>query len=168
MHNFYNLNPNHQKNSKNSSNTVSLDLNIPLENREFYKLFDAYASNPSEENQNHLGLHLNQIHYLLGLFTDENANPMSLENQLTLTKGDTLKLLICSNDDREVFLPIFTDDTELKLWCKEPINTLSVPAPWLWQFVLRNKNYTGVVINPGSIAWCINMEQIQSLLDDIL
>lgn len=168
MHNFYNLNPNHQTLSGELSNSISLDLNVPLNNTKFYQLFDEYYANPNENTQNSLGMYLNQMNYLVGIIPEETAPSEFASSQITIKKGDALKFLICSNDEREVFLPVFTDDSEIKNWYNEPINTLSVPAAWLWKFVLSQKNYAGVIINPNGIAWSINLEHIESLLNDIV
>jgi len=168
MHNFYTLNPTHQTLSGEFSNTISLDLNIPLHDAHFYQLFEEYSAQPSEKAQNSLGMYLNQMNYLLGIIPDENAPGAEPTSQITIKKGDTLNFLICTNDAREVFLPIFTDDSEIKDWYSEPINTLSVPAAWLWKFMLNQKGYAGVVINPNGIAWPINLEHIKSLLNDLV
>lgn len=167
MRNFYDLNPNHHKTSEESSSRVLLDVNTPLENDEFARLFDEYCLNPSEVAQNNLGMHLNKMNYLLGILPDENNSDQSFITQIEVKKGDALRFLICSNDDREVFLPIFTKNAEVKAFYNEPIYTLSVSAVWLWQFILNQKNYSGVLINPSSIAWYINTLHIQSLLNDI-
>lgn len=167
MHSFYSLNPNHNNTSSEVSNSISLDLNAPLHNDAFYKLFDDYCLTPNETTQNKLGMHLNKMNYLLGIIIAEDIPSGTDITQITIKTGDALKFLVCSNDDREVFLPIFTDDSEIKDWCKEPIHTLSVPAAWLWKFVLSQKSYAGVLINPSGIAWSINPEHIQSLLNDI-
>ncbi|WP_069999921.1 SseB family protein [Cellulosilyticum sp. I15G10I2] len=163
MHSFYNLNPNHNTAASEHSVSVSLDLNTPLSNDEFYKLFDEYCVSPNEKNQNILGTHLNKMSYLLGIISD-NVNT----NQITIKKGDDLKFLICSTDNREVFLPVFTTDEELNAWYPETISTLTVPAAWLWKFVLGQKNYEGILINPAGIAWPINLQHIQSLLNDMV
>lgn len=167
MHNFYNLNPNHNSHLSQESTRISLDINTPLHNDEFSLLFDAYCVNPSETTQNNLGMHLNKMNYLLGLISDDDVDDEIRPKQITIKKGDDLKFLICSNDNREVFLPLFTNDAELKSWHPEPINTLTVPAKWLWKFILNQKNYAGVMINPIGIAWAINLAQVQSLLNDI-
>ncbi len=163
MHNFYNLNPNHNTSNSSSYSSITLELNIPLTNEDFHKYLSNYLENPTEELQNTLGAHLNNMHYLLGILPNESSS----NDSLTLSVGSELNLLICSNDNREVFLPIFTDDIALKNWYSDPINTLSVSAEWLWKFILRCNNYAGVVINPDTISWCIDLEQLQSLLDDI-
>lgn len=163
MYNFYNLNPNHS--SPEISNHVTLDINLPLHNDTFYELFDTYAFQPTEENQDKLGHYLNTINYLIGFFPNDNSDKNSA--QITINKYDDLHLLICSTKEREVYLPAFTNTTELQNWCKESINTISVPAEWLWKFVLSQNNFTGIVINPGSIGWTINCDHIRSLLDDI-
>ena len=167
MRNFYDFNPNYQTPSNDASNSVILDLNVPLHNDEFYKLFDEYCITPNEMTQNNLGMHLNKMHYLLGIILDENTSIDTNINQITIQKGDALNFLICSNEDREVFLPVFTDDAELKNWYTESIHTLSVPAAWLWKFVLTQKSYAGILINPNGIAWSINPDHIQSLLSDL-
>lgn len=163
MYNFYNLNPNFSSNQP--PDYVTLDINSPLHNNTFYELFNTYTANPTEENQDKLGNYLNTINYLIGFFTNENSTQN--ETQIIVKKYDDLNLLICSTAEREVYLPAFTATTELKNWCKEPIHTISVPAAWLWKFILSQNNFTGIVINPGSIGWTISCDHIRSLLDDI-
>ena len=164
MYNFYNLNPNHLPSE--TSSPVTLDIISDLHNDAFYELFNAYTANPNVENQDKLGSHLNAINYLIGFFPDNN---MDIDTkQFTFHKNTNLNLLICSTSNREVYLPCFTTASELTTWCKEPINTLSVPAVWLWKFVLSQSNFDGIVINPSSIGWTINCEHIKSLLEDIL
>ena len=163
MHNFYNLNPNHHSLLSPRSEGISLDLNRPLSNEVFNELFNAYCLNQNEETQNNLGMHLNKMNYLLGIIPDDKPT-----EQITLQSGDNLKFLICSNQEREVFLPVFTDNLELTTWYADSINTLTVSAQWLWKFVLNQKNYAGIVINPNNAAWCIYPEHIQSLLNDML
>lgn len=167
VHNFYDLNPNHRSSSTEGTNSISLEVNTPLSNNKFNELLNAYCNSPNESTQNDLGIHLNNMNYLVGILADDMINTDTTVTEITIRKGDGLKFLICSNDDREVFLPVFTDDTEIKAWCTEPVYTLSVPAPWLWKFIINQKNYAGVLINPNSIAWAINVEHIQSLLQDI-
>ncbi|PHV70608.1 hypothetical protein CS063_09915 [Sporanaerobium hydrogeniformans] len=163
MPNFYDLNPHHKPNTSSTSPSISLELNTSLTNENFYKYLEAYLQLPSEETQNVLGAYLNKMSYLIAIIPDTASH----NNTLTLTLGDEFQLLICYNENREVFLPIFTDDKALKDWYKAPIHTLTVPAEWLWRFILRSKNYAGIIINPDTISWSINLEQIQSLLDDI-
>ena len=163
MYNFYNLNPNHL--SPESSNQVTVDINLPLHNDMFYELFNTYTSNPTVENQDKLGNYLNTIQYLIGFFPNDDSDVNT--TQLTLTKNIGLNLLICSTPERDVYLPTFTSTAELRKWSNESINTLSVPAMWLWKFVLSQNNFTGIVFNPGSIGWTINYEHIRSLLEDI-
>lgn len=163
MYNFYNLNPN--LSSPEISDHVTLDINLPLSNTTFYELFNTYTAHPTEDNQDKLGNYLNTINYLIGFFPNDDLDKNSTE--ITINKYDDLHLLICSTPEREVYLPAFTSTSELHNWCKEPINTLSVPAVWLWKFILSQNNFTGIVINPASIGWTINTEHIRSLLDDI-
>ena len=165
MYNFYNLNPNHDTSNHSTSIGVTLDVNIPLSNPLFYKLFeDYYYDNTSEEKQDLLAEHLNTINYLIAFISNEPTDSL---NTITIHSKDDLNLLISTTDDREVYLPVFTDSTELKRFTDETIFTLTVPAKWLWEFTLSQKNFTGIVFNPGSIGWNISLEHIQSLLDDI-
>lgn len=163
MYNFYNLNPN--LSSSETTDYVILDINLPLHNDTFYQLFNTYTANPSEENQDKLGHYLNTINYLIGFFPNDTSN--EYETQISIKKEDDLHLLICSTQEREVYLPVFTATTELENWSKDTIHTLSVPAAWLWRFVLSQNNFTGIVINPGSIGWTINYDHIRSLLEDL-
>lgn len=163
MYNFYNLNP--TLSSSEITDYVTLEINLPLHNDTFYKLFDAYTANPTEENQDKLGNYLNTINYLIGFFPNDTSSQD--KSQITIKKYDDLHLLICSTPEREVYLPVFTATTELQNWCQDPINTISVPAAWLWKFILSQNNFIGIVINPGSMGWTINCDHIRSLLEDI-
>ena len=167
MHNFYNLNPDQNKKASDSINTVTLDVNVPLDNPNFHELFNTYCNNPDIEMQNKLGAYLNTINYLICILPDSVEDSHSTPHTLTIKKDDNLSFLISSTKEREVYLPIFTDSSQIPLWYTDPVYTLSVPAVWLWKFVLSQKNYQGVVINPGSIEWSITLEHIQSLLDDL-
>ena len=166
MYNFYNLNPELHTSSNNSSSSVTLDVNLPLTNDTFYILFEKYYRDPSETNQDMLAKHLNVTHYLI-CFIPNDATDVSLLKNITISSMDDLNLLICTTEEREVFLPVFTDSRELQRFTQEPLYTLSVPAKWLWKFTLAQKNFNGIVFNPGSIGWYISLEHISSLLEDI-
>lgn len=166
MYNFYTLNNTEDSSSQSNAN-ISLDINEPLINDTFYSLFEAYYRNPSEETENKLGAHINAIDYLIGILPDDNNKKNISSTQLTISKMDDLHFLISTTEDREVFLPAFTDSNELMKWYTEPVITLKVPAAWLWHFVLNQKNFSGIVFNPGTIGWDITLEHIQSLLDDL-
>ena len=168
MYNFYNLNPNHQTQSNNTSTGITLDVNKPLSNPTFYKLFaNYYYDNTSEEKQDILAQHLNTIDYLIAFICNDSTPDAHLLETITVRNNDDLNLLISTTEEREVYLPAFTDTSELKRFTSEPVFTITVPAKWLWEFILSQKNFTGIVFNPGSIGWDISLEHIQSLLDDI-
>lgn len=167
MYNFYNLNPDHTSSTHNTTNSITLDINQPLANKTFYKLFsDYYYDNTSEEKQDILAEHLNSIDYLIAFIADHSTTTNS-SSTITIHSADDLNLLISTTEEREVYLPAFTDSTELNRFTAEPVFTITVPAKWLWEFALSQKNFTGIVFNPGSIGWDISLEHIQSLLDDI-
>lgn len=167
MYNFYNLNP-QENHSSNDSTGITLEVNTPLNNDKFYQLFeDYYYDSASEEKQDLLAQHLNTINYLIGFYSnDPSVDPTTLSS-VTIHKMDDLNLLISTTDEREVYLPVFTDVNELNRWTSEPVFTLSVPAKWLWKFTLSQKNFVGIVFNPGSIGWNISLEHIHSLLEDL-
>ena len=130
-------------------------------------MFTTYYRNSTEENEDALGAHINAIDYLIAILPDNPSVNCSNEKTITVTEMDDLNFLICTTKDREIFLPAFTDSRELDRFYHEPVYTLRVPAAWLWQFVLKQGNFNGIVFNPASIGWDINLEHIQSLLDDI-
>jgi len=167
MYNFYTLNPDHSTSLQDTSTSITLDVNESLDNKTFYKLFaDYYYDNTSEEKQVILATHLNNINYLIA-FIAEDIDTANNLNTITIHSSDDLNLLISTTDEREVYLPVFTDSTELTRFTTQPVFTLTVPAEWLWKFILSQKNFTGIVLNPGSIGWDMSLEHVQSLLDDI-
>lgn len=168
MYNFYNLNPAHHTTSSNGSTSITLDVNAPLTNELFYKLFEAYYyDNTSEEKQDVLADHINHTDYLLAFISEDPNMQHGHPTSIQIHSQEDLNLLISTTDEREVYLPVFTDSKELKRFTTEPVFTLTVPAKWLWQFTLSQKNFTGIVFNPGSIGWDISLEHIRSLLDDL-
>ena len=167
MYNFYTLNASNNTPTKVNASSVTLDVNETLTNNTFYSLFSAYYRHSTIENEDALGAHINSIDYLIAILPEDPSFDCSNEKSLTVTEMDDLNFLICTTKDREVFLPVFTDSRELTRWYHEPVYTIRVPAVWLWQFVLKQGNFNGIVFNPGSIGWDINLEHIQSLLDDI-
>lgn len=168
MHNFYSLNPNHNQDINNSSSTI-LTINEHLDNPTFMKLFaDYYNDNTSENKQDALAAHLNEMEYLIAFFPNELESSQSIPNNITIHTNDILNLLISTTDNREVYLPVFTDNASLRKFTTDIVYTLRVPAKWLWEFVLSQKGFSGIVINPNTIGWDMSLEHIQSLLDDIL
>lgn len=168
MYNFYNLNPDHDKNSTIKTIGVTLEVNEPLNNELFYKLFESYYyDNTSEAKQDALAHHLNTINYLISFYPNDPSVDVTSLTSITIHKNDDLNLLISTTDNREIYLPVFTDTKELRCWTTEPVITLSVPAKWLWEFTLSQKNFDGIVFNPSTIGWNISLEHIKSLLDDI-
>ena len=168
MYNFYTLNPNHQTSAQNPSSSISLDVNQTLTNTTFYKLFsEYYHDNTSEEKQDRLAQHLNTINYLIAFTGNNSVTDINSLKTITINSKEDLNLLICTTEEREVYLPAFTDTSEIIHFTNEPIFTLTVPAKWLWKFILSQKNFNGIVFNPGTIGWDISLEHIQSLLDDI-
>ena len=166
MHNFYNLNHKETSSATNNASTITLDINLPLYNQKFYDLMDKYIDAPTAVLEDELGDYLNKIHYLIGIIPNSATSDFS--ERLTISLGDTLELLICETDQKETYLPVFTDSREVSKWYNKSLNTISVPAFWLWRFVTLNRDYNGIILNPGSIAWTIKDEHIRSLLDDIL
>lgn len=165
MYNFYNLNPQH---NTSTSTSITLDVNVPLTNDLFYQLFEAYYyDNTSEAKQDILAEHINTIEYLIAFVSDDSNMRHGHPTSIELRSQEDLNLLISTTEEREVYLPVFTDSKELLRYTEEPVFTLTVPARWLWEFILSQKNFTGLVFNPGSIGWDISLEHIQSLLDDI-
>lgn len=167
MHNFYSLNPIQNTNNFNSLST-DLTINERLTNSTFITLFkDYYNDNTSEAKQDALAAHLNEMDYLIAFFPEEASGSNTMPNSITIHTNDSLSLLISTTDNREVYLPVFTDNASLRNFTTDLVYTLKVPAKWLWEFVLSQKGFSGIVINPNTISWDMSLEHIRSLLDDI-
>lgn len=168
MHNFYSLNPMQNPDHAHSLST-ELTVNEILTNPTFTTLFkDYYNDNTSEAKQDALAAHLNEMNYLIAFFPDELSDSQTIPNTITLHTNDTLTLLISTTDNREVYLPVFTDNASLRNFTTDLVYTLKVPAKWLWEFVLSQKGFSGIVINPNTIGWDMSLEHVRSLLDDIV
>ena len=157
MHNFYSLNPMQNPDHAHSLST-ELTVNEILTNPTFTTLFkDYYNDNTSEAKQDALAAHLNEMNYLIAFFPDELSDSQTIPNTITLHTNDTLTLLIST-----------TDNASLRNFTTDLVYTLKVPAKWLWEFVLSQKGFSGIVINPNTIGWDMSLEHVRSLLDDIV
>lgn len=89
------------------------------------------------------------------------------DQKVTVKKGSTIKFLNCFDNENNCFLAIFTDWNEIRKWTEEDVSGFIMPAKDAWDFVSNQSEvYSGIVINPGSIGWTLQQENIQNLLED--
>ena len=83
-------------------------------------------------------------------------------------KNSKFKFIDCLNEDGKTFLPLFTDWKEATIWYIEPrrnIDAFVMNTFEAFEFAKSAENYNGIVINPGSKPWTMNIEQVNNFLE---
>jgi len=102
----------------------------------------------------------------LGLIlTDEmKTTPVDASGKTTIEKGSKIKFLNCFDDKDNCFFPVFTDWKEVLAWTDQPVSAIIMPANEVFDFSAGE--YSGVVINPGTIGWTLTRDNIDAIKED--
>ncbi len=151
-----------QKDRKNEP----VDVSKPVENPALLSAFRRHIEERSESSALALGQALNSSVYLIPIIADEMNTTPSGPGKVTIKTGSLIKFMNCQNEKGESFLPAFTDWNEIRKWVSAEVSTIVMPSEDLWEFVLNDKYYAGVAINPASVAWTLFQPNIQALIED--
>ena len=147
-------------------NDPEIDLNKPVENPNLKVAMVRHKEIRSDSSAIAVGQEIAKALFLIPTITDKmEIAPTDIEGKITIKKGSIIKILNCFNDANECFLPVFTDWEEIKNWTKESVDSFIMPFSHMCSFV-EDKEYMGVVINPGSICWTLTKANILALNKD--
>jgi len=145
-----------------------LDLNTPVTNPVLKAALKNYQQLQSPQNEDSLFHALTSANYLVTIITDEMKTvPGEKPGQVTIQEGSLIKFMSCFNAANACLLPAFTDWDEIRSWTKESVSTLVMPCDQLWDFVIRDQRYHGLVINPSGHAWEMSTVIIKELKNRI-
>jgi len=139
---------------------------------------DALKSSPDdEEAQIRLGIELEGAIFLVPVFNtpdasaeaggDSSVQSDDQSNEEDGEEGEAILFMVCSNDDGEEYLPLFTDLAALKEWAEQPSAAMILSAAEAWEFVLSEEDFSGAVINPHNQSLELDLEQIELLAEPL-
>ena len=141
-----------------------IDLNTPITNPMLKEALANFTKNRSAQSQQDLLHALRAANYLVTILTDEmRTTPGDKPGHTTIEAGSKIKFMSCYNGLKERLLPAFTDWEEIRAWTKESVSTIVMSSEELWEFVLRDPKYKGLVINPSGNAWEMKSEILTRL-----
>jgi hypothetical protein len=148
-------------------NKPPVDLNKPIENPGLSAAFNDYNQNKCNETIIKVIKNIVASNFLVAIISDqiEKTEP-DKKGMATIKKGSIIKFFNCYNQNNECFFPIFTDWVEIKKWTDQQVDTLVMPCIQVLDFIKENKEYLGIVINPGSIGWTLNKDNIRAIIED--
>jgi hypothetical protein len=159
------------KNKKYSEKVVPpVDLNKPVENPECKAAISEFIKSGTKLPQIGFLSILNKANYLIAVLIeptpekDSQAIKEEFGTRISFKPGTVLKLLSCTDPEKNNYLAVFTDWEEIKKFTNVPVNTLVMPGKDLWAFALKDNLYKGIIINPSGIPIRLNNLQMEHLL----
>lgn len=145
-----------------------IDVNVAVTNPNLVAAMYRLKTDTSNNAKDDLLLELNKSNYLVAIFADEMHVSEPDENGETVIEKDSLiKVLNTSDEQGNMYLPLFTDWDALCKYIDQPVSTLVFPPQDAWHWALEMGEYHGIVINPAENALPLNKGQIQYLMGQI-
>lgn len=145
-----------------------VDVNVAVTNPNLVAAIERLKGDVSDEAKDALLVELNKSNYLAAIFTDEmHASEPDENGKSVIEKDSTIKVLNTSDNNGNIYLPLFTDWDALRKYIDQPVNTLVFPPQDAWHWALEMGDYHGIVINPAENALPLNKEQIQYLASQV-
>jgi len=127
------------------------NLSGAIENPELLAAMAAAEKEDTTDNRIEVTLQLQQAIYLLPVAGEPAEDDEELE------------LVLCSDDDDQDFVPLFTDVGALKRWATETTSAVAIDAYEAWEHVLAIPDCAGAVINPADESLVIPRDQVELL-----
>ena len=146
----------------NKKKSIVVDVNKPVTNPALKNAFKIFNLNKCEETLKKLTDVIKAAEFLVLVETERlKLSPDDINNSVMFEKGGIIKFLKTYDENRQRFLPIFTDWKEIDLWTKSRKGFFGwiMPISDVFSWV-NNSNDTGLVINPCSDKWTMDKEQI--------
>ncbi|MDD5349408.1 MAG: SseB family protein [Chthoniobacteraceae bacterium] len=127
----------------------------PIENPELLTAIGALSNDRSEAAQRALTLALQRGLYLVPALAGRPGEEPA--------DDDAVQILVCTDENNDEYLPLFTDEAALKAWTQEAVSAMVMTAPEAWDFILAQPECAGGVINPASAGLPLNREMVGML-----
>jgi len=144
------------------------DIAKPITNPKLKDGIVLFKKNKTEETLKLIIDSIKQASLLVLIYKDGLITSNNGENNMTFEVGSQIKFLYIVDKDNNPFLPVFTDWEEVDLWVKSRDNIAGwvMPAKEIFDFVCKQQSYKGIVINPASNSWTMQLEQIKLFVEE--
>ena len=141
-----------------------VDIKEAVTNPDLVAAIKALSSDNSDEAKDLVLAELNKSNFLAAILTDEmHSSEPDKDSKTTIEKDSIIKIISAADSDGNEYLPLFTDWNQISKYCKQPVNSLVLPAPDAWDWAVKMGKYAGVVVNPAENALPLNVGQIKYL-----
>ena len=140
---------------------ISSDLEdySPVSNPELIEAIEAFEEDPSDDAREDLTDELQAGLYLVPVLNDAGGEDIPDE-------GESVQILVCTDEEEREFVPLFTDAEALKAWTSEPVSAMEFSALEAWEFVLSQPECAGAVVNPAGQAFPLDRDFVSFLRED--
>lgn len=141
------------------------DVTKAVENPELVELLKK-QKNQSEVKPEELNFLLCNSRFLSIIDTSELSTEKVQDNEYVAKKDSVIKIQNYLDENGNCLLPLFTDWKSINDFTYQEVSGLILPSKDAFDFVNMQKNrYKGIVINPFSLDYVLNSEEINVLLD---
>ena len=143
-----------------------------IKNPDILEAIQKFKYENSKRNQELLLEKINLGKYLLITINSDLKGNKNQDGTTTVGKGAKTSVILFSDKEGNMFLPIFTDWIELYKyenihkndWGTSKVTGLVLPAKEVWDLALNVANYHGVAINPAGDPVQLERAHLKSLL----
>lgn len=129
-----------------------------IENPQILSAIQRIGQDRSPDAQQELTMALQRGLYLVPVFSGAQES-----------EDEAVQVLVCSDEKGDEYLPLFTDEPQLKGWTQEKVQAMVLTAPEAWDFILSQAQCSGGVINPGGESLPLSREMVgllKKMIDD--
>jgi len=144
------------------------DINIPITNPSLKRSIAVFNKTKTEDNLNSIVNSIKTAFFLVLIYNDGLLTKTGEDGKTIVEKGSRFKFLTTFDQNKDEYLPIFTDWKEIDLWVgsRDNIAGWVMTAKEIFDFELKHTKHKGVVINPMSERWNMNTEQMAMFIKD--
>ena len=152
-----------------SKKKKDFDITKPVTNPGLKSAISIFNQTKTEANLNSVITFIKTADFLVLIYTDGLVTKPGEDGKTVFEKGSTFKFLTTFNENKEQYLPIFTDWQEIDLWVtsRENLGGWIMTAKEIFDFVLMQPAYKGIVINLMSDRWQMTSAQIDTFVKEV-
>lgn len=141
----------------------SVDLNRPVTNPALMQAMSRVAKDGSDASKDALLAELQRANYLVAIYSDRlSPGQKQRDGLMLIPKGRQMDVITAGKDGKH-YLLLFTDWEALSAYTDKAVSVWVLPARDAWDFVLQDKTFDGVVINPAHNALPLQRPMVEYL-----
>lgn len=159
--------PFNRKKSNDKASEDQIDINKPITNPGLKQAFKAFNEKKNEANLQTVVSEFKRAKLLVLSYKDTIQTTPAEDSKVVIEPGSVIRFLYTRDEHGQVFLPLFTDWNDVKLWVE--INNI---AGFIFSIkegmavTLHDKGYSGLVINPCSDRWTMTRAQVEQFMKE--